>query len=133
GRGGLRLLLRRFPLLPELGNATPGDLDRLADFLQGAVDVLDRRVPVPLVGGLGCLQVVPRDLELLLGGEHLVVPARAGGPHGEEQDGGERRPGDAPAPTRVPSARPPCRDAPGRGPRPPRRRARSLPPTRAFS
>src|SRR5437016_456093 len=70
GLGGLRLLLRRFPLLPELGNATPGDLDRLADLLQGAVDVLDRRVPVPLVGGLGCLQVVPRDLELLLGGEH---------------------------------------------------------------
>src|SRR5438445_6981884 len=91
GLGGLRLLLRRFPLLPELGNATPGYLDRLADLLQGAVDVLDRRVPVPLVGGLGCLQVVPRDLELLLGGEHLVVPARAGGPHGEEQDGGGER------------------------------------------
>src|SRR5438552_17361975 len=38
GLGGLRLLLRRLPLLPELGNATPGDLDRLADLPQGPVD-----------------------------------------------------------------------------------------------
>src|SRR5439155_11308722 len=43
GLGGLRLLLRRLPLLPELGNATPGALDRLADLPQGPVDVLDRR------------------------------------------------------------------------------------------
>src|SRR5438034_10851670 len=94
GLGGLWLLLRRLPLLPELGNATPGDLDRLADLPQGLVDVVHRRTPVSLVGGVSRLQVVPRDLELLLGGEHLVVPAGAGGPHGEEQGGGgERNPG----------------------------------------
>src|SRR5207245_1727494 len=108
---------------------------RLTDLPQGLVDVVHRRTPVSLVGGVSRLQVIPRDLELLLGGEHLVVPAGAGGPHGEEQGGGgERSPRHGSA-TSVASAAllPSGRDAPGRGPRPLQRRARSLPPTRAFS
>src|SRR5882724_1487308 len=51
--------------------------DALVDLLERLVDVLHRGAPVAGVFGLGRPQVVLGELQLLLRGEHLVVPGRA--------------------------------------------------------